>query len=334
MLKFNDGPKCVGALYRLFQASCMLHNVKVPGRTKPHNYPKVQYSFLLILRYWKKIHHCTWKMMARDMGVFNEEMGEITFSILSLVVRGDTQKSDFDHMNDMYSLLPLYRDIKEDVLTDHNVKNSLSWRHKVKPRGEEVATAEVFFRKIIRQIVNNKYRPYDGKVSHSTSAYKANLNLSTKMTPRVYMTKLELDEYVTKTSETVRSDVNSYWVHRNSDIWPESKPDTTELSDDDTYEEEPVPSSLHDMNSDCSQDRTYLSGDEISSISGLSHDNDSPPPSPPTSPEQSQEDQPQQNDHLNRSWHAWGTIHDENTTIGKRRIKQTQIFAPTKRRLL
>ena len=37
-------------------------------------------------------------------------------------------------------------------------------RHKVNQRGEEVIAAEVFFGKIIRQMKNNIYESYDGRV--------------------------------------------------------------------------------------------------------------------------------------------------------------------------
>ena len=169
----NNGVDSIKTLYRLFIASSMLYNVNVPGRRSAHNYPKMQLSYLLILQYWKSIDHCTYKMMLNNMGIFNEELGEIGFSILARASLGDHIKDDFDHMSKLYKLMPVYRDLKREVLRDNNIATSLSWRHKIDIGGDEVMTCGLFFKKIIRQIVAGTYRSYSSVRSTYVNASRA-----------------------------------------------------------------------------------------------------------------------------------------------------------------
>lgn len=72
-------------LYRLFAACVMLRSVVTRNRGQPHNYPKMQMANLMVMEYWRQIDHVSRKMAEDNMALFNEELGEITFSILSLM---------------------------------------------------------------------------------------------------------------------------------------------------------------------------------------------------------------------------------------------------------
>ena len=59
---------------------------------------------LLILLYQRKHNLPTWQMYTMSASVFNEEVGEMSLSVLGRVTLGDTLKSDFEYMNKMYAL--------------------------------------------------------------------------------------------------------------------------------------------------------------------------------------------------------------------------------------
>ena len=107
----------------------MLHNCRNAGATRGHPYPKIMLSFMLVLRYWRVSNFCAYQMMKNNMGMFNEELGELTFSILARSVLADHTRDDFDHMDKLFRLLRVYRDVKSDVVADNsNSANSLNWR--------------------------------------------------------------------------------------------------------------------------------------------------------------------------------------------------------------
>ena len=162
MLKFNNGDKCHKALYSLFIACCMLHNNRPTGNKSAYNYPKVILSFMLILQHWKQTNYCGYEMMKKCMAIFNEELGELTFSILARSTLGDHCKNNFEHMDRLFKLLPVYRDMKRDVVQDSGRADSLSWRHKIKVDSDEVRSCELFLKQMIRELQNNTYKSYNG----------------------------------------------------------------------------------------------------------------------------------------------------------------------------
>ena len=146
IMKLNDRTKSTMALYRLFLVSYMLRNIKIPGMGTPHDYPKMMLCQILMMVYWLSCGLPVWKVMEHNICVFNEEMGETYYSILARCVLGDNIKSDFDHMNKIFSLLPLYKNVKDDISNDSNNKPfSHTWHHNVPVDAEEVTATVTFF---------------------------------------------------------------------------------------------------------------------------------------------------------------------------------------------
>jgi len=206
------------AVYRMYAVSVMLRNVKVPFKGRSHDYPKVILSQLLLLEYWRVSDHVVWRMMEKNMGCVNEELGELTFSILSRCVLGDHIKSRFDHMNSMFKVLPSYRAIKEEVLADQASSSSLGWRHSIKSDCEEVKSTSLFFKNMIKQIVSNKFLSYDG----SKASYKSLLNcrsfLTTEVTPLVFQKEIVLD--LNPTFRVIKADLYGYFLQDYKHLWP------------------------------------------------------------------------------------------------------------------
>jgi hypothetical protein len=183
----NDSSAAMMALYRLFLAGSMLRNVKVRGTRKAHDYPKMQLTNILILEYWRSIDHVAWKMIARNVSMVNEELGEMTFSVLSRCVLGDTLKSQFDHLSKMYTLLPVYREVKNDIRDDNGVATTISWRYNIDPEGEEVNAVTFFFKQLIRRLTSTvSIQTYDGSSACYKNALSAAANMSHDVTERVY----------------------------------------------------------------------------------------------------------------------------------------------------
>ena len=95
-MRLQNRQNCMASLYRLFCVCFMLRNVSIPGAGTPHDYPKRQLSYMLLLTHWKNASHVTWQLLDGHINLFNEEYGEAVFSILSRSVLGDNIKSDFD----------------------------------------------------------------------------------------------------------------------------------------------------------------------------------------------------------------------------------------------
>ncbi len=187
LLKMNDSNDAMVALYRLYLVGTMLRNVKVRGTKKAHDYPKIELTNLLILEYLRSIGHVAWKMISNNVSFVNEELGEMTFSVLSRCVLGDTLKSQFQHLSKMYTLLPIYRDIKNDIADDNGIARTISWRSVVDSEGEEVSAVAFFFKQLIRRMTSTvSIQTYDGTKQCYKNAISAATNMSSEVTSRVY----------------------------------------------------------------------------------------------------------------------------------------------------
>jgi hypothetical protein len=220
-LKLNSRSLSMKALYRLFVASTMLRNVKLPHKSRAHNYPKMQLSYLLLLEYWRVTKHTPYNMLRNNVHVFNEEYGEITFSILGRCVLGDTVKSKFDHLQRLFRMLPTYRSIKNEILEDQNSSNSITWRHKIDIDSDEVRMTGRFFQNTLRQIVTNKYQSYDGSKACFMNRTSASRQLVNACVPLVYNS--DILPHVETMLINIKNDIEGYFLFDFMHIWTEAE---------------------------------------------------------------------------------------------------------------
>ena len=216
-MRFNKRDHCIRALYRLFCVCYMLRSVKAVGLTLAHDYPKRQLSYMLLLAYWQKTGHVTYSIMDGNMNLFNEEYGEIFFSTLSRCVLGDHIKADFDHMNNIYKLLSVYRDVKNDMLQEHSGSSrSINWHHNIPSDSEDVAATAFWFRRVITQICNGTYKSYTRKSKYGTQLKELE-SLSISYTPLVFSDNILND--IDGLYDRISHDICANWVTKYTDQW-------------------------------------------------------------------------------------------------------------------
>ena len=312
----------------------MLHNVKNSGTNRAHHYPKVMLAFMLVLQHWRETNYPGYTMMMNNMGVYNEELGELTFAILARSVLGDHTKDDFDKMNSLFRLLPVYRDVKADVVADNNASNSLNWRHKIIKEGEEVRTTELFFKQAIRQMVSGTYTSYDGSVKSYSNAFNAGQHKTIPTNGAVFMSKTDLMSYVDRSMQLIKDDMNTNFLYPYKHIWPECI-----NPDDDFKHNTDVVAEIHPS---YEQKEVLLHVDGDDGVQTIINEED----------EEDEEDEGDEDDdkdqgseadlvdpdqgsshpYDDRTWNSWGRINIENTMTGKRQRLQVQRFQYTQRR--
>ena len=199
----------------------MLREVKIPNKGRSHDYPKLQLSYLLLLEYWRNSGHVIWKMMKNNMHIFNEEYGEMSFSILGRCVLGDHVKSKFEHTRRLYRILPAYWEIKVDILDEVSSSNSISWRHAIDIDGDEVRSTVFFFESTIRHIIINKYQSNKGITACFSNRSNALRNLTNVFTPLVFQT--DIMTVVNDTFRRIKNDVEGFFLYPFMHIWPEAE---------------------------------------------------------------------------------------------------------------
>ena len=70
------------------------------------------------LHYLMENNHPVWQLFDTAHTLFNEESGEMSFSLLQRFMSKDTLKADFEHLNAKYKLVPLFYDCAKDFAKD------------------------------------------------------------------------------------------------------------------------------------------------------------------------------------------------------------------------
>ena len=272
-------------------------------------------------------------MMKSNMAMFNEELGELTFSILARSVLADHTRDDFDHMDRLFRLLRVYRDVKGDVVADTSgAANSLNWRHKINKLGEEVVTTELFFKKIIRQMVSGTYQSYDGSPKCYTNARNAATLKVSPTSPAVYMPKDALDAYLLNLLAVIRVDMNTNFLFPYAHIWPACINHDDDHDDDELVVEMNVAQENEDVGFESDdQNREENKKDLEEAVNEIENNNN-------RNGDIDEEDVPEldQDHDVNptdeRGWEAWGTINEQNQIVGKRKSNPVSRFVYNERR--
>ena len=111
-------------------------------------------------------------MFSKSTAVFNEEVGEHSFAILSRLVLGDTTKCSFKHMDTMYGLIHTYRVNNEDMTRDQLRKKRSNKRYDLDKKVETLAAIQAFMLHTIRQIKADAYMVYPGNPKKGNAAYQ------------------------------------------------------------------------------------------------------------------------------------------------------------------
>ena len=272
--------------------------------------------------------------MKSNIAMFNEELGELTFSILARSVLADHTRDDFAHMDRLFRLLRVYRDVKGDVVADTSgAANSLNWRHKINKLGDEVVTTELFFKKIIKQMVSGTYESYDGTPKCYTNAATAGTLKVRSTSPLVYMQKHDLDVYLLNLMAVIKVDMNTNFLFPYKHIWPECINHDDEHDDDEQVVQMDQVEDNHD--NEFESDDQHDEENKQDPKEGVDEKHNEEKHNALIE----EDDRPQLDaDHAviplhPKTWEAWGRVAGENVMTGKRKPAPVNRFVYDGRRV-
>ena len=218
-MRLNNIKLLMTSLYRLYLVCTMLRRVKVKGRGTAHNYPRIQLSYLLILEHWRVNNYVrALRMIRSNSAIINEELGEASFSLLGNVMLGDNLKSKFDHMSRMYSFLPIYRDIRDELKIQLGTKDSINWHHNIRTDDEAVGSAAIFFNRLISGVRDATYQSYNGEPECFKNLASGQQNLTHEHMPRVYTTDIVSE--ISSMFDNIKRTVECDFLSAHGDLWP------------------------------------------------------------------------------------------------------------------
>jgi hypothetical protein len=225
MMKLSDGKFGVEMLHR------MLHLLMVLQRGRSHIYINSMIMQLLILLHQRRNDTCAWKMFMGSLSTFNEEAGELSFSMLARCILGDTQKRKFAHLNKIYQQIHFYGAIERELGADGaGFNKNGNWRKKLDPEGELVIAVTAHMNFVIRQIRMRCFSVYSGKPRTWRDLVPARDTLVKVSNPRpLWVADMgpELDRQLQK----CKTKFSTFWVEPYKNMWPEfeHRPDMVQL---------------------------------------------------------------------------------------------------------
>jgi hypothetical protein len=186
---------------------------------------------ILNMMYQREHKLPAWQMLSRSTAVFNEEVGEHSFSILSRLVLGDTTKCSFSHMDTMYGLIHTYRSNNDDISNDQFRKTRPNKRYNLQKKHETLAAVQAFMLHTIRQIKAGTHTIYSGKRDKHNPAYHGAAAAASRLVPRTetssmweLSTAVPLNSKVNTMRKQALATYFGTWAGKNCEAeWPEMK---------------------------------------------------------------------------------------------------------------
>jgi hypothetical protein len=144
------------------------------------------YVNYLILAYHKRGKTVFWDMLKKNINILNEEVCEQSFAVLSRCTLGDTTVSKFKHLDKMYSLMHVYRQINSDVANDIGLPNQKSGVEELKRNSVAIQTLSGYFLNKIVECKKNSFREYNGDKKSYKSKFAGMQGSVINYKPKLY----------------------------------------------------------------------------------------------------------------------------------------------------
>jgi hypothetical protein len=153
----------------------MLQLLIILAENKSNPYIRSIIMQLLIILHQQKHDLPAWQIVRHSLSLFNEEAGEMSFSVLSRCVLGDTIKHKLEYMNNMYSSIHFMQEVDVEMREDNGKKftQDHNYRKTFDENSDEVSAAREFLKARMRKVYGNgAMTQYDGS-GKNPQAYKS-----------------------------------------------------------------------------------------------------------------------------------------------------------------
>lgn len=166
ILKLDNGDRILTHLKRL-----LWFFIKIGGQ-KASQYIRCMVINQTVLMHLRRINHPVWVMFHHNAACFNEEVGELSFSVLSRQVAGSSAQSELPLLNRKYRTSKVQLETASDLNVDvsrHQQGDKAGHTHIKEGDASVVATA-AHFNLVIRQLKNNSFKEAEDVLRYKGAA--------------------------------------------------------------------------------------------------------------------------------------------------------------------
>ena len=219
-LKMDDGEHILEMQYKLYSIFLLLDG------PQSREYQKALCVSVHLWEWMKRNNHPGWQIFKNNASVFNEESGEICFSVLAREIAGSGVRSDCEAVSRKFGLIKSKMDVGKELEVEMCGEDFSSNHHgKVLTTSDDVQASIQFFKRMIRQVLNGTHRHYDqtcGVLDQKMRRrQESRKTVAMCMVPAMKLMPHQLETpVVLKIKESLRA----YWVFDHRDIWPGAQP--------------------------------------------------------------------------------------------------------------
>jgi hypothetical protein len=191
---------------------------------KDRAYTPGVYSSLLGWEYQRRINGFAWRMFKESCAIFDEECGELSFSLLGRLQLASSGKASIAQVNRAYADLRTYVAASRDMrLTKHLSDFHLGGRHTIKNQNQAVAATVQHFKAVIRALKTNNHTAYDGE----KPGYRSKMAATSHQTALCDNVKflgnpIDLHWMRQRAREKAHGKYEKAWVYQFQAVWPKA----------------------------------------------------------------------------------------------------------------
>ena len=216
----KNGELAVAMLPKVWRVLCALD-------PKGHAYQKPLLEQMLLLKHHQYTDSPTWYLIKNHFHLFNEEVGEVSLSVLSRLHKPVLNKRpDIEHWDKAYKLSKVYQSVDDSVMTSRDKNNTRSKPIKMKNHEGTMQRTLDFLNDLITAAGEGTFTMITGpKKVWDSKRYRADAwkkEKPVRRTQTIPMFKKDISQNLLKRWKLVAKDTESNWAAQNVGAsWPE-----------------------------------------------------------------------------------------------------------------
>ena len=217
----DDGGRILNEQYRLLAVFLLLDG------SQSREYQRALLTSICLWEWMKSQQHPMWGVFKNNASVFNEESGEVAFSVLARDIASSGVRSDCEAVSRKFRMIKPKMVVAKGLKLDLCGEDFSSASHcMVDEKSPDVVAATAFFKKMIRDLLLQSHHHFGSSCGFldkkARSKNAARQQVAAEVIPPMKWKHALMR--LNAVTVQMKSTMKRYWVYQHSDIWPAAQP--------------------------------------------------------------------------------------------------------------
>ena len=218
----DDGKRVLSAMHKLLSVFLILDS------PLSREYQRALTASIHLWEWMRETNHPGWQIFCQNASSFNEESGEIAFSVLARDIASSGIRSDVKSVSRKFGLIKAKIMVAKGMEVDLCGEGFSTHDHCViLETSPDVAAAVAFFKRLVRNLLHSSHHHYgpgcgflDAKDRRNAAPRRL---VAAEVTPALSLktASSRLDNVIAG----LKVKFNQFWVYPHRDVWPAAQPE-------------------------------------------------------------------------------------------------------------